>query len=603
MGLLQKAVETYNTHEARAGKEIEGHRPLAPISHTVKNADIEITLNEQGEIQSACVVDKSLKATIIPVTEASAGRSGKSPAAHPLCDQVQYLSGEDEVRYALYISQLKEWADSEFSHPMLKPILTYVLKRSLRRDLDRFGIKISEKKFIRWRVNGIGDESGACWTNENLFHAFEQWYRSVRKANSENAFCMVSGQVSMPALQHLKGVVPSRGNAKLISTNDTSGFTYLGRFTSTSQAISVSYDASQKAHNALQWLVAEQGSKVTFLGRTFLCWNPRGKEVPHCVLPIETRETEATTPTDYKKELQRTIEGWRVQLPENSGGVLIAAFDSSTKGRLSLAYYNELMASDFLQRLYDWDESCCWWDYNPTSGRFDAIRSPSFRRIIQCAYGTQREEKKKMVLEVDQHVVDQEMQRLVVCRVDRMLFPEDLMRSLVQRASTPQVFEKSLYEKILRTACAAVKKYYHDHKKEELPMTLEEERKDRSYQFGRLLAVLDRAEEEFYRKQADGQKDNEHRQTNAMRYMTKFAKQPLSVYVRIHNIVTEAYLPRIDGRKQQQFKKLNAGINEILRQFPVQEMNKPLKETYLMGFYHQRNKFYQTKDETEQEEA
>lgn len=134
-------------------------------------------------------------------------------------------------------------------------------------------------------------------------------------------------------------------------------------------------------------------------------------------------------------------------------------------------------------------------------------------------------------------------------------------------------------------------------------MTLEEERKDRSYQFGRLLAVLDRAEEEFYRKQADGQKDNEHRQTNAMRYMTKFAKQPLSVYVRIHNIVTEAYLPRIDGRKQQQFKKLNAEINEILRQFPVQELNKPLKETYLMGFYHQRNKFYQTKDETEQEEA
>lgn len=601
MGLLQKAAETYDAHQTLVGKEREGHRPLAPVSHTVKNAAIEITLNAQGEIQDACMVEKDHSATIIPVTEASVGRTQKA-APHPLCEQNGYVSGENEEKFELYVAQLSKWADSEFSHPMLKPILAYVKKRSLRADLARFGITPKDdKQLIRWRVNGIGAESGACWTNEGLFRAFDGWYRGARREEcGEDALCMVSGEVTMPTIQHLKGIVPSYGNAKLISANDKQNFTYRGRFSDPSQVASVSYEASQKAHNALQWLVTEQGSRAVIGGRTFLCWNPKGKEVPHCGLPFGTRDTAAVTLSDYKAELQKTLEGWRVQLPENCGGVLIAAFDAATSGRLALTYYNELMASDFLQRLHDWDESCCWWDYNPASGRYDAIRSPSLWTLINCAYGTQRGEKDAARLETDEKLLRQQIQRLVACRVDRAVFPEDLMRVLVQRACSPQAFESKVYERILRAACAAVKKYYHDVKKEELPMTLEEERKDRSYLFGRLLAVLDRAEEDFYRKNKSG--ENECRQTNAMKYMTKFQRRPFEVYMRIYLMVKEAYIPRISPAQQSRFHRLIEEINEYLRTIPTEELNRPLKETFLMGFYHQRREFYQSKNETEQEE-
>ena len=51
----------------------------------------------------------------------------------------------------------------------------------------------------------------------------------------------------------------SGDDAKLISSNDKSGFTYRGRFIDAEQTFSVSFEASQKAHNALRWLIGKQG--------------------------------------------------------------------------------------------------------------------------------------------------------------------------------------------------------------------------------------------------------------------------------------------------------------------------------------------------------
>ena len=46
MGLLQKAVETYDANIALVGVYREGHDPLAPIGHVLTNASIEIILDK-----------------------------------------------------------------------------------------------------------------------------------------------------------------------------------------------------------------------------------------------------------------------------------------------------------------------------------------------------------------------------------------------------------------------------------------------------------------------------------------------------------------------------------------------------------------------------
>lgn len=49
MGLLQKALETYEAMEALAGIYEEGkEEPLAPIGHIVTKAQIEVTINAEG---------------------------------------------------------------------------------------------------------------------------------------------------------------------------------------------------------------------------------------------------------------------------------------------------------------------------------------------------------------------------------------------------------------------------------------------------------------------------------------------------------------------------------------------------------------------------
>lgn len=48
MGLLQRAIETYDANARLVGVYPEGHEPLAPVGHLLTSAGIEITLNVQG---------------------------------------------------------------------------------------------------------------------------------------------------------------------------------------------------------------------------------------------------------------------------------------------------------------------------------------------------------------------------------------------------------------------------------------------------------------------------------------------------------------------------------------------------------------------------
>jgi CRISPR-associated protein Csd1 len=122
MGLLQRAVETYDAHQHLVGKNLDGHETLAPICHIVTRADLEITLDETGSFSQARAVDKSEPKILMPVTADSGGRTS-SPCAHPLCDQLAYVAPYDEKRHPLYVHQLELWAASLHSHPFLLPIL------------------------------------------------------------------------------------------------------------------------------------------------------------------------------------------------------------------------------------------------------------------------------------------------------------------------------------------------------------------------------------------------------------------------------------------------------------------------------------------------
>ena len=481
---------------------------------------------------------------------------------------------------------------SEYSHPMLNPILTYVKKGCVLEDLEKSGL-IKRKKdgspeeehlLIRWRVLDVCKED-AAWKNFDLFDAFAKYYRTL---DSDKNICMVTGNYVRKAQQHPKGIIAFQGKAKLISANDDSGFTFRGRFAEDWQACTVGYEASQKAHNALRWLASEQGSQVVFGRRTFLCWNPQGKKVCTATGPFRRSKAGVIRPTDYRKELQHTLSGWQEELPDQAD-VIIAAFDAATSGRLSVTYYNELRGSDFLHRLHDWDLHCCW----PNRGY--GIESPSLYQIASCAFGSQQTEKNQTRMVCDDRVLRQQIQRLVSCRIDCAAMPHDLVQALLQKASAPLAHEKTVRETILTTACAVIRKYRYDRFEEEWEMNLEPDKKDISYQYGRLLAVLEKVERDTY----DGDTD---REPNAIRQQSVFCQRPMYAAANIEKQLERAYFPRLRPGSRIFYKNLIGEILDQIHSFPETLWNKPLKETYLMGYYLQRSALYTKKDKDMEEQ-
>ena len=109
-------------------------------------------------------------------------------------------------------------------------------------------------------------------------------------------------------------------------------------------------------------------------------------------------------------------------------------------------------------------------------------------------------------------------------------------------------------------------------------MALEPEKKNRSYQFGRLLAVLEKAER--------GAFDNsEKREPNAIRMWSLFVKRPMYATTVIIEQLKNAYYPRLEPGKRGYYDKLIEGIMRVISEFPESEIGKPLGEEYLMGYY------------------
>lgn len=148
---------TYQYNAANAGKEEEGGVSLSVIAHMSANAQLEITIDENGSFIDAREIPKGSGKMLIPVTESSSGRSSGS-APHALCDTLSYIAGdyinyvnleefEDEKKkdksikvlqkkHADYVTALTKWAEDEhYSHKKVRAVLSYLNKNETIKDL------------------------------------------------------------------------------------------------------------------------------------------------------------------------------------------------------------------------------------------------------------------------------------------------------------------------------------------------------------------------------------------------------------------------------------------------------------------------------------
>lgn len=640
MSYLKALYETYENNLAQVG-EIETKTTkdqkvieymLLPISHTTQTAHIEVTVNIDGTLNNAKVIEKV--STILPFTEESGGRAGKNfSAPHVLHDKLMYVAGdyvtytndtERQEGYICYIKQLKEWCESSYSHPHVNAIYQYVKQGTLIHDLveenvlhvnengllltkwngaaeDKpkiFSIITGEQQsaFVRFNIHVPGEITKDIWRDKEIYDAFTQFYSTKLK---EKDVCYVSSHHSPTIKLHPNKLRNSGDKAKLISANDTSGYTFRGRFHNSIEAANISYDVSQKAHNALKWLIDRQGKTID--GRVFLIWGSKTPNIPSIAEDLSEddftdfsdmlmqNEFEDTSYADTKevlgRQLKKVLAGMRQQmhLTENENETIyVLTLDAATPGRLAVLYYRDFQIDDYLEKLLTWHRSASWLQKRKKDDKWvEYYGSPSFYTIARAAYGPHPSDK----------VVKGVMERLLPCILDGRKVPLDIIRSAIVRASNPQFYDQTWeWEQALTVACSLVRKHYEDEK-EEYKVALDTTITDRDYLFGRLLAVADVLERSTYSR-------DENRATNALRYMNAFQSNPERTWSTIQKNL-QPYMMKL-GSGVKRFTDL---FDEIHAAFDNEDFNnKPLSGKYLLGYYSQRQDLYTKKDKTNEEE-
>lgn len=620
MGWMQKCYETYENNKHMIGKVQEGKEPLTPMFFMSFKAQIEITITENSDFYEAKKISAEDSRTLIPITEKSASRANGIDA-HPLCDQLQYIalgndaypnSKEYKEKYEDYIQKLKDWADSDNSHYKLKAVYNYCRKGTILKDLSTAGIvnckndgtlsnekiegTVYEKCLVRWRVlssENYGDSS--VWQDEDIYESYYKYFTNVQSKSQQN-ICYVIGEKAIISESHPKGTIKNNFGAKLISSNDDSGFTYRGRFITAEQALTVGMEVTQKAHSTLRWLAANQG--VHYGSRNFICWNTKGKATPkldnfsRMGIKDDGIEEYSYTMPEYRKRIFKVLNGYR-EIFEKNDDIEIIMLEAATTGRLSITYYNELTASDFIDRIEKWSESCCWYfteftiDKQPIN-----VHTPLTDRIVEYAFGTEQGN----FIKVKESILNEQSQRILHCIIDNQPVPIDIVHALAARASTPQAYMKYNHENILSVACALIRKYRNEkNESEEWKMDLDLSCENRSYIFGRLLAVAEKIERTTFGRDDGG------REPNAIRLQSAFVQHPMHTW----SIIEKALIPyyaKLNPGLRKYYKDLTGEILSLLHMSDISQLNKSLEDVYLLGYYLQRKELYKYNKNNEKQE-
>ena len=603
----------YDTYDNLELQEKEG---LLKIAHSTQKAHLEVQLSKDGKVIAVSFLPVKDSDTVIPVTEESASRSSGA-APHPLFDKIKYLAGDyefytgerNEEHHQKYMENLKKWCDSGYGDYKIEVLYKYLQENRLIHDLIERGIfSLDEKQhltkkwenasekltvgdqkdaFIRFQVDGVD-----LWEDTKLQENYIHYYLSN---GGEIGFCQVTGREERLCVNHPSKIRNSGDKAKMISSNDKTNFTYRGRFHDVGEAYTISYEASQKVHNALKWLIERQGVKVG--DKEFVLWGVKSENVPSILESTEgvasayeeeedifaafygeEEDKTVSIQEDVAERFNRAIRGYHGNVRADSHFVLLGV-DAATTGRLSVIFSREYFGADgneLIERIEQWHRDCAWnvSSYNKKlQKRVYFTGAPSPYEIALCTYGREQGNSIKGTDKVIANAVE----RILPCIVDGKRVPVDIMREVVHRAQHPQNYKsKTLWQQVLSVACALTRKHLIEKGEECLVMKSPE---SLDAKCGRMLAIADAIEAWVLRE------EKIDRTTTAMRYYTKFCENPCDTWVIIQKNL-KPYEMKLRGRA----RNLQTLLGEISATISEEEFQQKrnLDGTFCLGFDSQR---------------
>lgn len=636
MGWLDHCISVFDGNPAFVGKMEPELVPLVPISHTTQKVNIEVALTGQGDFIRARVLRRDEMTTIIPCTEKSSARtSGLVP--HPLFDKLQYIAGDyvqyggekKKFDYEEYMKNLQDWCSSPYAHPYVQAVYTYLQKKCLIHDLSEYKIlPLNQDGSLMKNWKGGKENAPSIFKNmkknETAFDSFVRFsvnevrlcddpdvWKSFQDYMEEELqkedYCYAEGKKTKISELSPYKVRNAGDRAKLISSNDTTNFTFRGRFLTAGEAMAIGYEATQKAHSALRWLISRQGTP--YGEEIILTWGMGNEPLPSSQsdtldmvkqgwdeFGFDRNDAAAVTKTEesFAKAFNKVIQGYKERIPANAS-ISVIALDAAVPGRLAIRYYRELQGSRFLERIEDWHRKFRWkLEYRKAElkpgekpEQVSFIGAPAPLAIIEAAYGEKADDKLKK----------QAIERILPCIIDGKNIPVDIMKSAVYRATASVSLEFWEACKARNIACALVCGYYA-RKGESITMGLDKNCSDRSYVFGRILACAEQVERHGQRLSGA---DAKMRVTNAERLMVTFTKRPKHTTDLLHTKL-RPYLDRIRTKSNYDSSAYLTMLSLLDRLGPEAFTDEPLSEKYLLGYASQKLAFMEKNKEYKEQQ-
>ncbi len=671
MSWMQKLYRTYN--EAEKKSDLPDLDKLAPLWHSPQTAHIQIILDGNGGFISARVLqDKSI--VMLPVTEKSEGRtSGLAP--HALADSLQYIAKDLKHSYTekvsveiegkngkkkkreekkefftfdLYFNQLNEWCNCTDNTKILA-VRKYVQKGSVLSDLirekviptddkgnlldnwsekdnqgrtkpDLFNVLTKEqgkfeirKALVIWSVQIPGDREPDTWRDKIVQ---DEWGRYYQKTLTER-FCSILGDKVKVRDSHPAKLTYSGDKAKLISSNDTHGLTYLGRFSDAAQAASISAEVSHKAHAALRWLIARQGIRNG--DQVTVAWAISGKPIPSPLQDVQDYLPQSIDDLDFSiaedeldmpsetvsgsvdwannigrqaaKIIKKKMRGYQAELKQLDQ-ISLLMLDSATPGRMALTYYQEFLPADYFANLDAWVDDFAWYQRYSREEK-DGKKTikhtewpclpPSPYAIFKTIYGKTADKDGKIKKQLYARLLP------VIAGGSAVPIPYDLVVQSFQTACNPSGGEHWEWERNIGVACALYKGWrarHHDlSQRRTYSMALDKENRSRDYLYGRLIAHAENLE--WYALYLQNGKKTPTRITNAERYFQQFAQRPYSTW---RNLDAEKLIPYKNYLSSLGKTFYKDDIGEIMDLFQSEDFvrDDKLNGEFLLGYHCQK---------------
>ena len=686
MSWMQKLYRTYEYIQEQGLNDED----LALPFHMSKAVHLKVILNDKAELVGAERFEVK-KQVPIQVTEKSSKRAGSTIASYALHDGLQYiaktagnyltieylskvaekdngkkwkefLAGTDEDKqkfadtekakykdcFEFYEKQLSGWA--EFGNlKEINIVLQYIQKGSLIEDLlekQIFSFKnniLSAGKddpfslTIVWAVEISNDPHSDLWNKPCIQSRWIEYQESLIQKGRHKSLCCITGDLDYPTEAYPK----INGNAKLVSANDDTGFTFRGRFYGDkdngdkselgSQAVILGKNASQKAFSVLKWLINRQGirnGKQVILAWSNNCISDedkllsnlyQGDDIYTSLFAKDKIDHSADLGLKTVEQLKKKFHGYKEKLAANEQiSLLIVDEPSKTGGRMSLTFYQEKLRDDYFRDLDEWQDDFAWYQEYKSSWIFAA---PSLERIAEVVLTKTEFEDK------DRKSRRQLYARLlpVISGGKSVYIPYDLVQKSFQVACNPfanhrpedgEKIRSANWQRNIGVACALYKGWrarHHDlSQRRTYLMSLDTQNRSRDYIFGRLLAVAEHLERTALRIA------NETRATNAENYMQRFVMRPFHTWERLETNL-KPYKDRLRKdypiRISEKFVLtspigfLNNRENEINQLICVLDdlkqegcdLDKPLEPEFLLGYHSQKMAYRNKSNQPEQE--